>query len=327
MALQVFPEPSINASQDGVSYTIPTGATQYRITETFVPGIYQITTSPTTSQAFIEFVIGGTILSTTTISGSISYNLSSSCSETLVSGIDPSATNTIVSFDKIGSSISGAEITGTLDTLTTTGTYNQTGKLYVVAVGGGSGGAGSGGNYGGGGGGSGGVAAKLVYTNTPTSYTIGSAGNGGAFSSGANCDSGAGGTTNFGNLLSANGGGNARSGNTGSGGDGGTPGGGAGGNGSLNGQGNNGFASTKIGQTVKAGTTGGGGGGGQANAITDGGGDGGIGTGGRSGIANQDPNAQPATGYGAGGGGGRGGSANHNGGVGRQGVIYVLRGF
>lgn len=320
MAISIFPQPVSNASTDGVAFTVPEEAKQYKLAYTFPAGIYSITTSPTNSQVFIEFNIANVITSTTTVDGSISVNLASECSEVYLSGVPSFTANTIVTIDKTGENISGTEISGTLDTLTTSGTYNTTGKLYVVAVGGGAGGAGSSNNFGGGGGGSGGVAGKLVYTNTSTSYTIGTAGNGGAIDTAGN----AGNATNFGNLLTANGGSGGAVGNTGAGGAAGTPGGGAGGNGSLNGAGNNGGTSTKIGQTVKAGTTGGGGGGGQANAITNGGGSG-IGTGGRSGIANQDANAQPASGYGSGGGGGRGGSANQSGGNGRPGVIYVLR--
>jgi len=327
MVLQIFPEPTIKASQDGLAYTVPSEAKQYIITETFPAGIYQITTSPATSQVFIEFNIANVITSTTTVSGSISVNLASACSETYISGLPSFTENTIVTIDKIGEEISGAEISGTLDTANNSGNYNQTGKLYVVAVGGGAGGGGSSNNFGGGGGGSGGVAGKLVFTNAATTITIGAAGNGGPNINDSNNPGNAGGATTFGNLLTANGGQGGVSGNTGTGGAGGSPGGGSGGNGSLYGGGNNGSASTKIGQTVKAGTTGGGGGGGQGNAITDGGGDGGIGTGGRSGIANQGPNTQGSSGKGAGGGGGRGGSASQTGGNGTAGVVYVLRGF
>lgn len=327
MAISVFPEPVSSASTDGVSFTIPAEATQYKLAYTFPAGIYSITTSPTTSQVFIEFNIAGVITSATTVSGSISVNLASECSEVYVSGIPSFTANTLITIDKTGENISGTEITGTLDTLTTSGTYNQTGKLYVVAVGGGGGG-GASGNYGGGGGGSGGVASKMVFTNTATSYTIGTSGNGGAKGNTANngAPGNAGNVTNFGNLLTANGGGGGATGNTGAGGAAGTPGGGAGSSGVLNGDASNASSSTKIGQSVKSGTTGGGGGGSSANGIGAGGGDGGIGTGGSGGNNNTAPGN--GSGYGSGGGGGRGGaSTTHDGGNGAPGVIYVLRGF
>ena len=219
MAISVFPQPVSSASTDGVSFTIPAEATQYKLAATFPAGIYTITTSPTTSQVLVEFNIAGVITSATTVSGNIGVNLASECSEVYVSGILPFTANTLVTLDKTGENISGTAITGTLDTLTTSGTYNQTGRLYVVAVGGGGGG-GASGNYGGGGGGSGGVASKMVFTNTATSYTVGTAGNGGlkGATKGEAGPGNAGNATSFGNLLTANGGSGGATGNTGAGG-------------------------------------------------------------------------------------------------------------
>ena len=109
---------------------------------------------------------------------------------------------------------------GTLDTITTSGTYNQTGPAYVVADGGGGNGGNANGNYNGassGGGGAGGITASFYQLTGSTSVTIGGAG---------------GGTTTFGNLSAA--GGNNGGNGEGGGGSGGAAGGSfgsAGGNG------------------------------------------------------------------------------------------------
>jgi hypothetical protein len=328
MVLQIFPEPT-TSSVDGYSYSVPAANKQYQISQTFTPGVYTITTFPTTSQATIEFVCGTSVNSTTTTSGTVSYQLAETATNTVLS-ID-TGTNVVVTITQTSAIVSGSEISGTLDTITSSGTYNQTGKLYVVAVGGGGGGgnAGTDGNfysYGGGGGGAGSYVSKLVYTNTATSITIGSAGTGGLQT--ANALSNAGGTTNFGNLLSATGGGaggRAGLGDYSSASYG-------GGNGGLeNVTARAGLTLTANAKSVINGNNGGGGAG--AYGVTGGepapaGGGSGIGTGG-SGAHNLAANA--GSGYGSGGGGGIKqnvtNNEKHKGQSGGPGVVYVLRGF
>jgi hypothetical protein len=320
MVLQIFPEPTVAGSINADSYTVPLALTTYKIVKNFDAAVYTITTSPNTSQATIDFYTESTILNTVTVSGTVTLNLATAHTGAFV--VTNTGSNVVVTITKVASALSGTALSGTLDTLTTSGTYNQTGLLFVLGVGGGGGGGGAGGsnNLGGGGGGSGGVTSILSYFNNSTSYTIGSAGNGG-IGSGGNGNSG--GATSFGNLLSINGGASSSGGgeNGGSGGSGGGNGGQGGSNSSP------GNASTFIRTSIVAGTTGGGGGGaaiGQGTTAKAGAGSG-IGTGGSGGAHGQ--NGGAGTGYGSGGGGSGSSNSNTTGGAGAPGVIYVLRGF
>lgn len=325
MAISVFPAPSAGSSVAGKAYSL-TFQTVYKTTDSFPAGIYVVTTSPTSYQAKAEFVLSNnTVVTATTVSGTVTVNLTAAATEVYFTLLDAGGNGTILTITQTAGAINTSNFSGTLDTITSSGTYNQTGKLYVVAVGGGGNGGGSTNNSNagaGGGGGSGDLVGALVYTNTATTVTIG----------------GAGGTTSFGNLVSAAGGGNGRLGGD-QGGGGGNSGGAYGGTGGIGGRNNNstigtnGNASAMPYVTIKSGTTGGGGGGGAGNSggNTGGstpagnGGGSGIGTGGNGGV---DANGNAGTGYGSGGGGG-GARSNvlYNGGAGAPGVIYVLRGF
>jgi hypothetical protein len=320
MVLQIFPEPSAS-TLNADSYTVPTALKQYKVVKNFDAAVYTIATSPSTSQATVQFDTGSSFLETTTISGTVTYNLSTLATNAILT--TNTGTNVVVTITKVAAALPGAEMSGTLDTITTTSTYNQTGKLYVLAVGGGGGGGkGFPPHQGGRGGGAGAISYGNFYTNTSTSVTIGSAG---SPSQSAYVRTSAG-TTNFGNLLSAAGGdgaatANAESGNTsGFGITGGT----------VYGAAN---AISNPRQSIKSGTNGGGGAGATQssnpyNGAQPGAGSG-IGTGGNGGDALFPGN--DATGYGAGGGGGGAAGGNNNpetaGGAGTQGVVYVLRGF
>ncbi len=197
MPIQLFPEPSVS-SVDGYSYLVSEANKQYQISQQFTPGVYTITTFPTTSQATLEFICGTSINLATTANGTVSYQLAETATNTILT--TNTGSNVLVTITQTSAVVSGAEISGTLDTITSTGTYNQTGKLYVVAVGGGGGGGNAGTDsnfytYGGGGGGAGAYTSKLVYTNTATSITIGSAGTAGNQT--ASSFSNAGGATNL----------------------------------------------------------------------------------------------------------------------------------
>ena len=307
MVLQIFPEPSLSTLNSD-AYTVPFATKQYKLIKNFDAAVYTITTSPTTSQATIQFDTGSQIYTTTTISGSVSYNLPVTATNALVT--TSTGTDVVVTIAKVASAISGSEISGTLDTITSTGTYNQMGKLYVITVGGGGGGAGAGSNTfdpGGGGGGAGQLQSALLYVNTSTSITVGSQGNAGN----------SGGATSFGNLLTSNGG------ESGSGATGGSFGGGSGGQSDRSG-----ISTSSNVNSVKSGTNGGGGGGGNIYTPTGASGGGsGIGTGGTGGNSGGSSGGN-ANGYGAGGGGAGSGPGNpKSGGSGSPGVVYVLRGF
>jgi hypothetical protein len=331
MVLQIFPEPT-SSSLNADSYTVPAALRRYKVVKNFDAAVYTITTSPTSSQATVIFQGASTLPSTTTVSGAITYNLSVAATGAYIY-ID-TGTDIVVTINKVAAALSGAEMSGTLDTITSTGTYNQTGLLYVLAVGGGSGGGGSysgaSWSYGGGGGAASVPVGGMVYVNAPTSVTIGAQGLGAAsYASEGN----AGGTTNFGNLFSSTGGvavGYAGNGAGGGGRSGGQPG--------ENSQGA-GNATAISHPTVINGSNGGGGAGytSSGNGVNVGGSGAGsgIGTGGTGGgySGNAMTVGSAATGYGAGGGGGgsKGYTPSPYGGVGgghgSPGVVYVLRGF
>jgi len=322
MSSTIYPIASSASAPNAKSYTVPTALKKYKITSTFDPAVYNIATSPSTSEATISFWNSSTNSYTdvTTNGGTIDYNLATGVTEIWMS--INTGSNVVVTITTKASSLSGAEFSGTLDTITSTSTYNQTGRVYVLAFGGGGGGGrggaeqfGGGGTAHGGGGGAGGMAYGIFYLNSSTSIQIGSGGAGALASTSGGSTGGTGGTTNFGNLLSAGG---ANGGNPGT--DSGSGVGGAGGNGSGPGGrgsssanvGNNGSPSGVVTPTITNGTTGGGGGGGGLSGAGSG-----IGTGGSSGLS--------GTGYAAGGGGGN--YRGNPGGSGTAGVVYVLRGF
>ena len=309
MASNVFPVAvaSSGSSPNAYSATIPLTNQKYNVVQAFSPGAYTITTSPSSSQATVNFYNAtGVTADTVTVSGTVTYLLATASQGAYIQ--TNTGSDVVVTITLVAGSLTPSTLSGTLDTITASGTYNQTGKLYVLAFGGGGGAGGYQSTYGSGGGGSGYQTAKIVYANTATTVTLGAGGTSNSYNGNA------GGTTNFGNLVSASGGG---------GGNGPNGGGGAGnGSNSSTPPGNGSFgpnASAIIASVITNATTGGGGGG-YGNGAFVGAGSG-IGTGG-SGTNNG--NGGNATGYAAGGGGG---GYNGAGGTGTQGIIYVLRGI
>jgi hypothetical protein len=310
MASSVFPVAVASTGPNSYSSTVATANLQYKAVQSLSAGIYTITTTSTGSQATITFYgsTGASFATATTSSGTLTYNLASPASGYYIQ-ID-TGSNIIVSLALTGNSVTGTQLSGTLDTITTSGTYNQTGLLYVLACAGGAGGAGGGAGGAGGAGGS--IASGFVVANGPTTVTIGAAGNGGT----ANTVGNSGGQTSFGNLVVAPFAGG--------------PGGGAGGNNTRNA---NGGLGTVVSGSITNGTNAGGTGGGANNTGSNiPGRVGGFGTGGTGGDGAQGApgNAQAggaASGYGAGGGGAGLGNTAQAGGAGTAGVIYVLRGI
>ena len=312
MANTIFPLPV--ADSNAKALTIPLANTMYRATTSTPAGVYTIT-CPSGTIAKVKFFNGLTeIVEVATVSGTISYNLGTASTSLQV--YTNTGTDVVVTITKTADALTG--ISGTLDTLTTSQTYNQTGTVWVVVVGGGGAGGGTNGsNTTGGGGGGGGIWTALTTLNTSTTVTIGAGGNGVSTASGN-----AGGATTFGNLTAnGGGGGTGVNGTAGAAGTGNTGGNSA--NGGL-GHPNANVATDGGGNSqpylfVRAGNNGGGGGG------TDGSKGGGgsvIGTGGTSAE-----NPTNASGYGAGGWGRRSMIAGGAGGNGTPGVVYVLRGL
>jgi len=321
VSITVFPplQPT-SSSVSAVSYTIPEASKTFKIERSFVKAVYSIQAAGGSITA--NFFDSTLVLDPVSSSGTTTYNLASDVDGFFVVA---NTSNVVVTITFTALTLPGNAISGTVDTITNSGTYNQTGLLYVIAFGGGgAGGTGSivWGGAGGGGGGSGFKTEKLIITNSATNITIGAAG----VNSGTS-----GGQTSFGNLVLA-GGGNGASGATG--GNGGGRGAQASGSSSDNHR-----TSTSIGASntdFLNGTTGGGGGGvplgysPNVSQAPSGSGIGGGGAGGNASSPSTGNNGSPATGYGAGGGGGANGyyvGSTRNGGSGSPGVVYVLRGF
>lgn len=284
--------------------TVPSANTLYSSDVLLNAGTYTVTSSNTSSNSYVHFNGPSGYLGTAkTVAGSASITLSGAVTKV---GVHTSAgTNVVVTVGTNATSASLTAVTGgTLDTVTSSGTYNSTtGWAFVVAVGGASG-PGGGDNqfnsYGGQGGFSGTMNGAYMYLTGAYTATIGAKGNSGASFTAGND----GGSTVF-NGITALGG--SQGGNRGA------VGGGGGGN---SWSATNGQALANPYPFAKSGTTGAGGGG--TPGGSSGGGDGGIGKGGGN-------NNGATTGYGA---GGRGGNAGENfsGGVSTDGVIYVLKG-
>lgn len=326
MAFSVFPDPVISTTTSW-SGTATAPNTAYRATLTINPGVYRVSCVSTTI-ATVEFLSGTTLVGTArTSSGTIDINISSNITD--VQFYTNTGSNIIIQIQFLASQLAPSTITGTVDTLSTSGTYTTTstsGLAYVACVGGGGGGGASmpAGTWrpAGGGGGSGGITVALVPLTGSINYTIGANGVGGATSQAAGTS---GGTTTFSTCVAAGGGGGGGAVNSGSGigGAGGVAGAGGGNGGEGIGQGNNGgvgAASTPLVTSfIKTGTTGGGGGG-SNDTVSGGGGNGAIGTGGSGGGG---ATATAGTGFGSGGGGGA--WNNNPGRNGTSGVIYVFR--
>ena len=255
------------------------------------------------------------ITTATTVSGTITLNIASAVAT--IKFWTTSGTNTQIEILKQGSSI--APVSGTLTTVTASGTPGIAGDAYVLLVGGGGGGGGTLINGGaGGGGGSGGITGGRKLLLGTETLTIGVGGNGGAA---AGSGTGVAGTATTFAGFTANGG-NGGGNDGGVGGVGGTPGGANGGNagGTLSGvTGSTGTNANTIFSFFTQGAVGGGGGGGQSGA----GGAGGSGS--FIGGAGTTPggNGNNASGYG-GGGGGAGYNASATGGKGGNGVLYII---
>lgn len=313
MAISKLQPTNTSSSVSAQAISTTTANLQKKVLGSFNSGVYQISVSPASSTAIVQFVNGSTwIGQTTTSSGSINFNLASSADRILVQSNN---VGDVVTVNLIATVPVSSSISGTLDTITTTGTYNQTGLLWVLAFGGGGGGGGGKQNYAApsGGGNSGDLAMFYGNVTTSTTVTIGANGTGGAANSGGT----AGGLTSFGTYAIAKGGNG-----------GGLPDGPSGGTASGTSAGtftvaSSGGVQANPFRAVKDGTTGAG-----ASGQSGAGYGSGIGTGG-SGATGGGVNAGNATGYGAGGGGGatNNGSSPGAGGAGTQGVVYVLRGF
>lgn len=328
MAVNQFPAPA--AGGGGVTAfaaTLDAVNTVYEHVNVFDVGVYTISCNPTTTDCQVVFASDtASIATVTTTSGSVQYNLATAATKVYLNLKNGGTAGTVVTINKTANALTPDDIgNGTLDTITSTSTYNQTGALSVLCIGGGAAGSrGSVLNGGGGGGGrSGYINSGFVYTNAATTVTIGA----GGVAATANTSEVQPTGSNFGNLITTD------TENTFY----------VKANASGSGQNAPGNATQTFPSFNGNYTTGSGSGGGNRyeNGNASGGGSG-IGTGGvgaTGGTTTDYTNriynsaATDATGYGAGGGGGGAvgnGQSTHptrDGGDGSQGVVYVLRGW
>lgn len=291
MAVSQIPQRS-SSSAATVSAAAPNPNVIYYVAAQLVAGIYTITCVSSTVATVTFYANTTPITTVSTVSGSVALNLGSPATHISYSTNTGSNVNILMTLTGVPLA---SGVSGTLDTITSSGTYNFTGRAAILLVGAGNNGAaGFDDHYqrseGGSGGPSGGISGPhYVELTGSTPVTIGAA---------------SGGTTSFAGFTTGTAG-------RGTGGPGAYPGGQAG-------------QPSSPGNPVKPGTTGGGGGGIRwlgGGSGGPGGGDGGIGQGGSAGGPGQPGN--PGTGVGAGGAGGSG--AGRAGGNGTPGAVYVIR--
>jgi hypothetical protein len=182
MAISVFPtavtsSSSINAN----SVTAASPNVLYEGRLTLEPAIYQITCASGTI-ANIQFLSSPNtvITSSVTSSGTVTLNLGNTVDRVRV--WTNTGSNIVVTITKIANSLTN-QFSGTLDTITASGTYTGTstsGYAYAVLVGGGGGGGGGGQFNRGIGGASGGICGKIVTLTGSMEVVIGSGGLAGA---------------------------------------------------------------------------------------------------------------------------------------------------
>jgi hypothetical protein len=338
MAFSQFPAPAGGAAADAFAATIPDLQTTYEHIQEFAAGIYSIAIAPTSTNGQIVFADNTSILATvTTTLGVVSLQISTPATKVFITTLAGGTEDAIVTITKTADILTPDDIgNGTLDTINTTGAYNTTGLLSVLAFGGGAAGEkGAAGNSAGGAGGrAGGVGLGFVYNNGATTITIGAKGVA-AVSNNTNITAPT--ESSFGNLLtsSANSFFWAGAGGTAV----------TGGNNTF---GNVGLASRSFPSFNTTSTTGGGGAGptltgnsGNFPIGSSAGGGSGIGTGGTSAVGdggtftNGNPNVAGTAGTGKASGGGGGCAVGNSflnatgrfGGDGADGVVYILRGF
>ena len=326
MSIAQFPSPE---SIESFYTSIPASTIPYEHRAFFKKGVWKITGVP----VIATFVNEGGVITTQTSSGTLTFSLTEDSTRVYLTGTSSAGAITI---ERVSLEIFPASVgNGTLDIINSTGTYNETGFLAVLLLGGGE--AGNPGtavnNYnqwnGGGGGAAGAIKAGVLYTDTPTTVTVGAGGTPTQFTPNAVAALSAT-NSSFGNLLTVNSSGALTITN-------------ANGGGSFPGQVGNATSNSVWWGNQ---TTGSGGGGFRENSgsrFGNIGGGSGIGTGGTGALGpsisvggsfEATNNATPGTGKGSGGGGGgavgsnlANNSTKRQGAAGAPGAVYVLRGW
>jgi hypothetical protein len=322
MSFSIFPTPSTSggSSVPAFAATLAAMSTTYENNQDFEPGVYTISVTPSTTDVRATFLSASALLTTQdTTSGTVAFNLTTLATKVIIFGKAGGTPGAVVKIEKTANALTPGDIgNGTLDTINTTGAYNETGVLGVLVYGGGQGGLrhpNNSANSGGTGGRAGFINGDVVVTTTATTVTVGAGGNGQSQNVAASTP----GDSSFGNLVTATAASNFY------------PNGNGGGGGFYDNSGGGAGSTSGVFISWNSNDTTGGGGGGNAinqNANTPAGGGSGVGTGGAGGTsANIAPTA--GTGKASGGGGAKGGNGNaaNTGGLGAAGVVYILRGF
>lgn len=305
MSISVFPVPVTSSSSINASaITAASANTMYEGRATFDPAIYTISCASGVITNFQFYSNVNTLITSgVTASGTVSISLASTADRIRL--WTNTGSNTVVTITKTASALTN-QFSGTLDTITTSGTYTGTstsGYAFVILVGGGGAGGGVPNAWAGGGsGGPGGVGGKLVQLTGSMPVVLGAGGTGIVAQTGNS-----GGASTFAGMT-AGGGGGGPGGNTSA----------QGATGSVTGADVSGGG--VLYPFVINGTTGGGGVTGSGSTVPGSGS--GIGTGG----SGKSSTGGDATGYGAGGGGAYSNTFGaFAGGAGTPGVLYVLR--
>lgn len=329
MSISVFPVPSAAATEPAFVSAIPTALRTYQHTVALTAGIYDVDITPTSTNAQLVFLDNTSVLvNATTSSGVVRVTLSTPATRLFVTTLAGATSNASLKITKIAAPLTPGDVgNGTMDTVNTTSTYNQTGLLTVLALSGGTAGSKGINHYNSGpGGAAGAIAYGVVYNNGATTVTVGAKG---VAATSNNTNIVAPTNSSFGNLITT------ATPNTSFG---------QGGGGNTAGQYNAGQAgsASSIFPSFNGNSNTGGGGSGSNGGGSGGAGAGsGIGTGGTGGqgginsVFNSNPTTKGTAGTGKASGGGGGASAGNNfpnavgrfGGDGGDGVVYVLRGF
>jgi hypothetical protein len=319
MAFSQFPPAASGSTDSAFAGPMAAMQTTYEHIQAFPAGIYDVEVVPSTTNCQVIFADATSVLTTvTTTSGTVAAQLNTPATKVYVTGLAGGTAGAVVKLTRSAAILTPDDIgNGTLDTINTTGTYNQTGVLSVLAFGGGAAGNQGGVGYGGAGSGGapGGVALGVVITNAATTVTVGAKGVAANFNTAIVAPN----QSSFGNLLTSSTNSFFYSANTSNifssfNGN------------STTGRGGNGVGTAPYGSTPS---------GSQAGLGS------GIGTGGTSAVAvggsgaNANPTVRGTAGTGKASGGGGGNNAGNNnsnangrlGGDGADGVVYVLRGF
>jgi len=317
MASTVFPAPSSATASTAFATTCAVATTIYENESNFSTGVYTVSVSPAASgEARLTFASDTAIITTITTASSVAtFTLSTAATKVFINTSNGASANLVVTVTRAADSLTPDDIgNGTLDTINTTGTYNQTGVLGVLVLGGGAAGRACATNSqntkGADGGRAGFISGGMVITNSATTVTVGA---GGIADRGNNT---APTNSSFGNLITTNAVDNAFP--NGNGGGGGYDANAEAGNTSAVFQSFNGNSTTGGGAGANRGN----------NGTTRAGGGSGIGTGGSSQSSNATQGGA-GTGKASGGAGGKGGynQSGQTGGDGAPGVVYVMRGF